>query len=245
VLWLVGERLGATITAAVDPAAASAAFVEPALQMVPSKPNQPLAAIDLDAVPNVSSPMLDDGSTETQLIQAAADVISSSGVASASMARIARKAQVSTGTIYPRFENITDLVDAAFELSISAVIEQNFALLANTNFEPDDFGLFVMAGLGPKRSVWRNFRVEIHLEARLRDALKVRMTQNLHESNARVAEKIRQYDLRDLVVGPIPYLIHNIGVGFAILQNAGIELLKIDHRLLTRELVAAVLRLAK
>lgn len=245
VIWLMGERLGTGITAQVDRQASLASFIEPALAAVPNEPFEPLAPISAAKMPEVSSPVVAADSTESQLIQAAADVIAASGVAATSMARIARKGQVSTGTIYPRFDTITDLVDASFELSVNGVLEQNFAQMEGTSFSPEDFGLFVMAGLGKPRKTWRNFRIEIHLEGRLREGLRDRITKNLRETNARVAEKLGAYDLPDLVVAPIPYLIHTVGIGFAILQNAGLELLAYDHRLVTKEMVRVILQNAK
>jgi AcrR family transcriptional regulator len=239
-IWLVGERLGTSITSAVDPKAASAAFVEGAIAIVPDQQSVKVTPFDQAALPKVSNPTVAAESVESQLVQAAVDVIATSGVAAASMARIARKAQVSTGTIYPRFENLTDLVDASFELSVSNVIEQNFTLLGRTNFEPEDFGLFIMAGLGKPRTNWRNFRVEIHLEGRLRASLKQRITQNLQEANARVSEKLIQYKFPALIAGPIPYLVHTVGIGFAILQNAGLNLLALDHRVMAKEVVQAI-----
>jgi AcrR family transcriptional regulator len=244
-VWLMGERLGTTLTAAIDPAAASAAFIEQVIAVTPNEPSIHVANLEPRALPKVSSPKVAKETTESQLIQATVDVIAASGAAAASMARIARRGQVSTGTIYPRFANLTDLVDASFELSVNSVIEQNFSLMSSTNFEPDDFGLFVMAGLTEPRKNWRNFRIEIHLEGRIRAGLKKRIAQNLQESNARVSEKLEKYEFPKLVAGPIPYLIHSVGIGFAMLQNAGLEILAFDHRIITRELVNNLVKIGK
>lgn len=240
VMFLAGERIGRTITAQVDAAASSSSFIEPVLAQLSEKLSIELTPLSELKLPRVSSPAIGGQSTESQLIQAAADVIASSGVAAASMARIARKAQVSTGSIYPRFSNLVELVDASFELSVNQVIEQNFAELASTSFSPEDFGLFIMSGLGKARTSWRNFRVEIHLEGRLRDGLRQRITLNLRESNERVSSKLVDYKLPAPIAHAVPYLIHNIGVGFAVLQNAGLDLLAIDHRKITIQLVGAL-----
>jgi AcrR family transcriptional regulator len=243
-LWLLAERIGTTITAAVDTNALSASFIEKALIGIGDAPTQPAPPPIQGALPLVSNPRVADESIEKQLVQAAIDVIATSGVAAASMARIARKAQVSTGTIYPRFANLTDLVDESFELSVSKVIEQNFSLLTTSSFQADDFGGFVMAGLTKPRTNWRNFRIEIHLEGRLRAGLGERIRANLKESNQQVAQRLGQFPFPQLVAGPIPYLIHVVGIGFAILLNAGIDVNALDHRVLSREMVAQVAKLA-
>jgi AcrR family transcriptional regulator len=243
-LWLVAERIGTTLTAYIDEAAISASFIEVALASMDADASQPAPPPIVGALPSVSNPGVADETVERQLVQAAINVIATSGVAAASMARIARKAQVSTGTIYPRFANLTDLVDESFELSVSKVIEQNFSLLSGTSFQPDDFGSFVMAGLTAPRKAWRNFRIEIHLEGRLRESLKSRMKSNLFETNKAVARRLAEYPFPELVSGPIPYLIHVVGIGFAILLNAGIDVNALDHRVLSREMVAQVAKLA-
>jgi AcrR family transcriptional regulator len=239
-VWLVGSRLGNTLTRPIDPNADQATFIELALSSVPDVFTGSLPAISPEILPKVSIVEVTDESLDTQLVQAAIDVIANSGVASASMIRIARKAQVTTGTLYPRFSNLQDLVDSSFELAVRKVVDQNFSLMNNSGFQADDFAFFIMAGLNPARSNWRNFRIEIHLEGRLRPSLAKRMASNLRETNLRLSEKLDEKVLGELAKGPVPYLMHNLGVGFAVLQNAGVLLSSLDHRQISRELINSI-----
>lgn len=240
IAWLVGERLGVTLTEPIDPDVRSAAFVEKGIHLIPDKWQGKLPSVTSNRVPKTSTPDIHDESIESSLISATIEVIASSGVAAASMARIARKAQVSTGTVYPRFSKLESLVDSSFELAVSAVIDQNFSLLDASDFGPDDFGLFIVSGLGPSRTVWRNYRVEIHLEGRIRSSLGKKMARSLKVSNARVAEKLAIYASTELTQGPMPYLVHAVGIGFAIMQNAGIDVRSMDHRQITRSVLSTM-----
>jgi AcrR family transcriptional regulator len=235
-IWLIGERLGATLTDPVDPKVHSARFVESALRAISDEQiKKPLPK--LKVLPRVSEPAVIDESLESRLLKSAIEVISAGGVKSASMARVARKTQVSTGAVYPRYAKVDDLIESSFEIAITKVVEQNFELLKSQNFSPDDFGAFVMAGLTENRKIWRNFRFEIHLGARSRPQLARRIAQNLKETNDSVATRISIYELPDLVSGPIPYLIHCIGIGLAMLQSAGVPVNELDHRAISRALV--------
>jgi hypothetical protein len=101
-----------------------------------------------------------------------------------------------------------------------------------------------MAGLLPARKTWRNFRIEIHLGARTRPNLAKRMNKNLKQTNAVLATKLKMYEKTGMVDGPIPYLVHTVGIGLAVLQNAGLELTKLDHRLVSRAMIERALSLA-
>jgi AcrR family transcriptional regulator len=240
VIWLIAERIGVTITDPVDPMVHQAEFIEAALKMIPDSYPELPKAIRKEELPAVSEPSVSGESLDTKLMQSAIAVIASSGVKSASMARVARKAQVSTGAVYPRFSKVDSLVESAFGEAVNEVIKQNFGLLVGTNFTAEDFGSFVLAGLMPERQVWRNFRVEIHLGARTRPALAARMAENLKETNAQVSTKLTDFPIPYLTKGPIPYLVHAVGIGLAILQNAGLPVGSIDHRQISKAMTEVI-----
>jgi AcrR family transcriptional regulator len=240
VIWLLAERIGVTITDPVDPMVHQAEFIEAALKMIPDTYPELPKAIRKEELPAVSEPSVSGESLDTRLMQSAIAVIASSGVKSASMARVARKAQVSTGAVYPRFSKVDSLVESAFGEAVNEVIKQNFGLLVGTNFTAEDFGSFVLAGLLPDRQIWRNFRVEIHLGARTRPALAARMAENLKETNAQVSTKLTAFPIPYLTKGPIPYLVHAVGIGLAILQNAGLPVGSIDHRQISKAMTEVI-----
>jgi len=232
--WLVANRIGITVTELADPDVTQAAFVEPLINAIDDNVKLELAKPDM---PKLTEPVVVVLDLEAKLLNAAIEVIASSGVKAASMARVARKAQVSTGAVYPRFSKVDDIIEGSFEVAIRGVIQQNFEQLGSRAFSGEDFGNFVMAGLLPARKTWRNFRIEIYLGCIGRPDLTKRLRQNLTGTNAMVATRLSPYDKTQMVQGPIPYMVHSVGVGMATLHNAGIPLLTLDHRLLSVEMV--------
>jgi AcrR family transcriptional regulator len=156
------------------------------------------------------------------------------------MVRIARNAQVTTGTVYPRFSSGDEILLRTFEHAIKAVTEENFSFTDQTGFAPDQFGAVVMAGLGDARQTWRNFRIETHLEGRVNPKLADRMRTALQQTNERVSTGLVSLPVSPGEREAIAFLVHTIGIGMALLQNAGVKVAKLDHRLITREMVAAM-----
>jgi len=235
VIWLIAERLGVTLTDLIDPKVHETQFIEAVLDAIPSDVSN--KGGEKFKLPAVSEPDILDENLESRLLKAAIEIISTGGVKSASMSRVARKTQVSTGAVYPRYAKVDDLIEGSFDVAVRKVVQQNFALLQSENFTLEDFGLFVMAGLTGNRKVWRNFRIEIHLGSRGRPALTKRLAESITLTNDSVASKLAAYQRLDLTSGPIPYLIHCIGIGLAMLQNAGVPVGKLDHRLISKALV--------
>jgi AcrR family transcriptional regulator len=234
VMWLVAERLGVSVTNGVDPLVQSAEFIEPAIVAVGSLK---LPKIGTKAVlPKLVGSETSDETMDMRLLSSTIDVIARGGVKAASMARVARRAQVSTGVMYPRFSGIDSLVENSFEHAILGVISENFTTVGESGFDEDDFGILIMAGLQPTREVWRNFRIEIHLGAKGRPSLSKRIQANLRETNAKVASKLAPVKRQDLASGPVPYLMHAVGIGFAVLLNAGVPVNTVDHRVMTKAL---------
>ena len=238
VMWLVAERLGVSITLDVDPLVQSAEFIEPALVALGSIKLPKIA--DKAVLPKLVGSESSDESMEMRLLSSTIDVISRGGVNAASMARVARRAQVSTGVMYPRFSGIDSLVENSFEHAISGVISENFTTVGAGAFNEDDFGILIMAGLQPTREVWRNFRIEIHLGAKGRPSLSKRIQLNLRETNSKVASKLAPVKRQELAVGPVPYLMHAVGIGFAVLLNAGVPVNRVDHRVITKGLTQLI-----
>lgn len=236
-VWLVATRLGIVISQSIDPDAAQATIIDPLIQYTPNESTVPLTPLKPTALPPISDPKLDESSVENQLIQAAISVIASAGAAAASMTRISRKARLSTGSAYPRFSNSVELINSSFDVAVAEVVRENFSLVDKDGFGPEDFGLFVTAGLQPPRTTWRNFRVEIHIEGRVNKDLKKRLAKSLKSTNAAVAKGLTKYGAPQLTESAIPYLMHAVGIGFAVLLNAGLPVDKLDHRVVTVEFV--------
>ena len=238
--WLVANRLGSWLTQTIEPKAISSSILEGVLKLLGDQPANVPADPRFKELPEISDPKSTDGGVGGQLLDAAVHVIAKSGVATASMVRIARYAQVSTGTIYPRYSTGDDILLDAFEYAITQVTNENFSFIDATGFAPDQFGAVVMAGLSDSRSSWRNFRVETHLHAKFNPNLAARMRAALEKTNARVASGLGALPVSAGEKESVAFLVHTIGIGMAILLNAGVPVREQDHRIITRNLIAAM-----
>ena len=242
--WLIGERLGALLMLPVDPTVKTLALADKFLLSV-DKVATIKTKMTTDLLPPISDPKPKEQSVDELLLAATVNVIANSGVKAASMARIARFAQVTTGSVYPRFSNISSLVIESFEFAAKHVVTQNLANTRDGSFGPDEFGLFVTAGLLARRKQWRNYRLEAHIEGRVNKPLAKRIQKSNAEVNIQVSNALRRYDIPEVVLEAATHLIHSIGIGFTLLFNAGIALNELDHRRITRQIVVVFEQIAQ
>ena len=242
--WLIGERLGALLMLPVDPTVKTLALADKFLLSV-DKVATIKTKMTTDLLPAISDPAPRAQSIDEQLLAATVNVIANSGVKAASMARIARYAQMTTGSVYPRFSNIGTLVIESFEFAAKHVVTQNLANTKDGSFGPDEFGLFVTAGLLARRKQWRNYRLEAHIEGRVNKPLAKRIQKSNAEVNIQVSNALRRYDIPEVVLEAATHLIHSIGIGFTLLFNAGIPLNELDHRRITRQIVVVFEQIAQ
>lgn len=242
--WVIGARLGLLMMIPVDSTVKSLVISDQLLNSI-DKVATIKNKVTTDLLPPISDPEPVEQGVDQMLLAAAINVIANSGVAAASMARISRFAQVTTGSVYPRYSSIADLVLASFEFAAKHVVRQNLANTKDGSFGPDEFGLFVIAGLLPRRKQWRNYRIEAHIEGRVNKPLAKRIQKSNHEVNVQVSEALRRYNVPEPVLVSATHLIHSIGIGFSMMYNAGISLNELDHRRITRQIVAVFETLAK
>lgn len=229
-LWLLGERIGSTIASSVEQGGLALQFIEAGLRMLPAQPS----GSRVSAMPDLQLPQIGgdysfDDEVELKLLEAAVDVIASTGVSSASIARIARRAQLTSGAVYPRFENFDDLLNATFEYSVYRMVSKDLP--------KDGAGMGMLIGNENGRQTWRNFRVEVHLEGRQRPALAEQIRKNLQSNSDDIAKQLRQQPNPDLFVESLPYLMHCLSIGFTTIQNSGLPIRSYNHELLIGELV--------
>jgi len=242
--WVIGARLGLLMMIPVDSTVKSLVISDQLLNSI-DKVATIKNKVTTDLLPPISDPEPVEQGVDQMLLAAAINVIANSGVAAASMARISRFAQVTTGSVYPRYSSIADLVLASFEFAAKHVVKQNLANTKDGSFGPDEFGLFVIAGLLPRRKQWRNYRIEAHIEGRVNKPLAKRIQKSNQEVNAQVSQALKRYNVPEPVLESATHLIHSIGIGFSMMYNAGIALNEIDHRRITRQIVAVFETLAK
>ena len=242
--WVIGARLGLLMMIPVDSTVKSLVISDQLLNSI-DKVAIIKNKVTTDLLPPISDPEPVEQGVDQMLLAAAINVIANSGVAAASMARISRFAQVTTGSVYPRYSSIAELVLASFEFAAKHVVNQNLANTKDGSFGPDEFGLFVIAGLLPRRKQWRNYRIEAHIEGRVNKPLAKRIKKSNQEVNVQVSEALRRYNVPELVLESATHLIHSIGIGFSMMYNAGISLNELDHRRITRQIVAVFETLAQ
>ena len=234
--WVIGARLGLLMMISVDPTVKTMVVADQLLNSIDK-----LATIKNKVTTNLLPPITDpEAKLETvdqRLLSATLNVVANSGISAASMARISRFAQVTTGSVYPRFPNISALILESFEFAAKHVVSQNLANTRDGSFGPDEFGLFVIAGLLPRRKQWRNYRLEAHIEARVNKPLAKRIQQSNKEVNEQVSQALSKYKVPEPMLIAATHLIHSIGIGFSLLFNAGIPLNELDHRRITRQIV--------
>jgi AcrR family transcriptional regulator len=235
--WVIGARLGLLMMIAVDPTVKTMVIADKLLNSIDRLANVK-NKITADLLPQISDPEAKLETIDQLLLAAAVNVVANSGISAASMARISRFAQVTTGSVYPRYPNISELILESFEFAAKHVVNQNLSNTRDGSFGPDEFGLFVIAGLLPRRKQWRNYRLEAHIEGRVNKPLAKRIQLSNKEVNDQVSQALRKYNIPEPMLIAATHLIHSIGIGFSLLFNAGIALNELDHRRITRQIVA-------
>ena len=242
--WLLGVRLGVNMAKLITPDCVLAEQVIPALRAIPDNLDgtpilKNLSPIpDLDEVPEfLANPL----NREDELMQAAAEIVASSGVKAASVARVARKCRVSTGTIYPRFQTGSDLLSATFDSAINNVVSANLKQLREMGEVADQFGYVVMVGQSANRRVWRDFRQEMHLAAFYDHELREMIRPGFEATRNRLVDISREAGvISEDFIDSATWLMHAIAVGLTMLQYAGIPVSKMDHRIVIRFLASVV-----
>jgi AcrR family transcriptional regulator len=247
-VWILATKLGTQISTPVTSGAAECLAMLPLFELAP-----PVKVQDLFFEESLShfkpSGIADTGQIsvdiDSMLMMAALSVVASSGVSAASMSRVARKTRVSTGSVYPKFKNIDEVVLRAFNWSIRRIVESNSRALTKSDHPGNFYGEIVIGGLSEERTLWRNFRLEMHLEARLNPRLAAHMSPGLDETNQILVNTISDYQVPKSMTVPVTYLMQTLAVGFSLLHNAGIPVNVLDHRIMTNFMIGKLLEISK
>ena len=181
-----------------------------------------------------------DDSDEARIKTSTIEVVGSAGVADASMTRIARNLQVTTGSVYPKFKNVHEIIGEAFSWGQKKIVEENTSAYATTNSNPDSYAAIIVGANSESRRVWRDFRLEMYLASRVRESLSKAMIPGLVQADTLLATFARKNSLPERHIDQIVGLMHALGLGFPALQNAGIDVQAIEHRISTRYLVSVM-----
>ncbi len=173
---------------------------------------------------------------ESSLAAAAVAVIAASGVAHASLTRVARKARLSTGSVYPRFKNVDVLIEKSFSRVMEQLINANIELAKEKGRSLESYGTFVNAGLLPRRKVWRNFRSEMHLEALHNESVAKVMAPAFTATAKQLQEDIARQHVHPSMAEAASWLMHDQAIGNAILFGLLPRIGELDHRVMLLQL---------
>ena len=161
------------------------------------------------------------------------------------MSRVARKTRVSTGSVYPKFKNIEEVVHQAFDWSIRQIVASNSQTLQNSEHPGNFYGEVIIGGLRDQRKLWRDFRLEMHVEARVNPELASHMSPGIDETNEFLAKTITGFQIPESLSVPTTYLMQTLALGFGVLHNVGIPANLLDHRIMTNFLIGKLAELTK
>ena len=247
-VWILAATLGTQISTPVTSGATECLSMLPLFDLAPPVN---VHGLFFESKLNQYSPsgIADTGQInmdiEAMIMMAALTVVASSGVNATSMSRVARKTRVSTGAVYPKFKNIDSVIHEAFDWSIRQIVASNSKSLVNTDHPGNFYGEIIIGGLREQRTLWRNFRLEMHIEARVNPELAAHMSPGLNETNQFLVETIADYAVPKSLTVPVTYLMQTLAVGFSLLHNAGIPVNLLDHRIMTNYMIGQLAAIAK
>ena len=244
--WIVGANIGVATSKHLAPAVGEVSDIISLIRAMPLEENQlagmgvPLNLSSAFIEANLDTPTPNPGSDEDKIKISTIEVVAAAGVADASMTRIARNLQVTTGSVYPRFKNVHEVIGESFSWSIERIVSDNTTAYFATSGNTDSYASVIVGSLSESRRAWRNFRLEMYLASRSHESLSKKMTPGLERSDAILAKFVRKNGIPDSYIEKVVGLMHALGIGFAVLQNAGIDARSIEHRVPTRYLVTAI-----
>jgi AcrR family transcriptional regulator len=244
--WIVAANIGVATSKHLAPAVGEVSDIISLIRSMPLQENQltgmgvsvTLSSAFIEATLDTPSP--DSGNDENKIKISTIEVVAAAGVADASMTRIARNLQVTTGSVYPRFKNVHEVIGESFSWSIERIVSDNTAAYFATSGNTDSYASVIVGSLSESRRAWRNFRLEMYLASRSHEPLSKKMIPGLERSDALLAKFVRKNGIPESYIEKVVGLMHALGIGFAVLQNSGIDARSIEHRVPTRFLVSVL-----
>lgn len=233
--WYLSVKLGTYLSIPIIPDAVAAT---PFLAFLRTMPDDILKHPGMQVL--VDNPMPPQGElpgiekapehVERQFLASTIEVVANSGVAATSMARIARRTRVSTGTLYPRYKTTDAIIAASFDLAIRQIVDGNVKQLEQ-ELGPEQYGSIVVAGFLESRKSWRNYRLEMYLESQHNPELAKHMFPGLEETRLILDGVLIEYGYSLGQRAALTQVMQNLAVGISMLFNAGIPVDKLDHRI--------------
>lgn len=237
-VWQLGFKLGYDISKKVTPKSELGLPIV-ALTHLPDDVMSNPAMKGLGSMDGVQLPPMDGltlvaGTVEENLTRAAIEVIASSGVVAASMTRIARRARVSTGSVYPRFKNSESLVQTSFNAAIEGIVAKNLEVADSAGLGIDAYAFTVNAGYGDQRKTWRNFRTEMHLEAAHNPELARFMEKGFEITAGFLEDSFKKVGVPVSFTRPLSWYLHSHAIGISLIYNLMPSINAHDNRIMAR-----------
>jgi AcrR family transcriptional regulator len=238
-IWVLATRVGMAVSMPVWPEVRNLQNFLQGLELIPDdfipSPASERALRDIESF--VHEPLLtaEDDVTE-RLINAIVRVVASSGVARASMTRVCRAAQVTTGSAKPRFADLSTLMSHGYEHAVHEVSQQNAReshVVFNGVSPITAYGRLVITSLHPSRQQWRRYRQEMHLASRVNKKLTDDMRQGREGVSKVLSDILRNADVDERIIDLSILINQAQSVGFSLLQELGIPARTINHAVIT------------
>ena len=237
--WYLGARIGYKISRPVTPKSDLGLPIFGYLEIGEEEFNSPLMAglgVVPAQLPVMSGIKFTERNVEENLTHSAIEVIAKSGVAAASMTRIARRARVSTGTVYPRFKSVESLIESSFSQAIRDIVSGNVAMIEAQGTGVDQYGFAVNAGFGADRDTWRNYRIEMHLAARHNPSLARMMAPGFDETAKLLEDSATRMGSTPDSAAALAWFMHVHAIGISLIFAAMPSVALQDNRYMTRHL---------
>lgn len=230
IAWLVANRIGVLLTADSVPEVSAAMLLDGPILAIAEK----IDKLDPEPIPDLDLAGLefDDG-----ILEAGCRVIGNVGYRNASMTRIARAANFTTGALYPHFVNVTDVYSTVYRFAQQQIVTSNTRIWNQHGLSIESFGSFVHCGLDAKRKSWRQLRTETFIAARPESEIAELARESLAAMVGSVMTAVDAAGVREPMRSAVPYLFHTLGLGLAVLESLELPVATINHVGMTRQLV--------
>lgn len=145
------------------------AIMSAAIRQTPTTSSKPPAIgnelPNIEVSPGTGEPLRD------ALITATANVIGRAGYERATVSRIGRRAKLTGGAVYTRYESKDDLIIDTLDTLLSGAVAGTSELTEHGVTQGDlgeSVGKIYTLGVAPSRRAWRQFRLETYVAARTR-----------------------------------------------------------------------------
>jgi AcrR family transcriptional regulator len=240
--WRVGTRLGVELSLGVTPSISAANKTIALVAGIVDEPKAGSRASAATARSNaprprlVADPFVDFAGEEERILLAAIKVIAGHGVANASMARIARRAGVTKGMLYPRFNDLDTIIAQGFRLALIRVVDSNTSSISETGLSPEVLMAISTNSFTEDRRVWRQFRTELHVAARHNPSLAANMAEAFEATRVALAELAANYTSVPSQVMALTQSMQATSVGWPVLFANGVPMASINFLPLYSEL---------